>query len=49
MVLKSTFGSKKSKKRGRGFSDTSNILRQGTTAIIGVGLLGVTADAVGRI
>jgi len=51
MVLTSTFGSKsrRRKKKRRGSSDTGNLLRQGTGAIIGVGLLGVTADAVARI
>lgn len=36
-------------KRQRRSSDTGNLLRQGTTAIIGVSLLGATVSAVNRI
>lgn len=51
MVLTSTFSSKSKRKKSkrRGLSDTGRLVSQGATAIIGVGLLGVTADAVGRI
>lgn len=40
---------KKKKKKKKRISDTGRLLQQGTTALIGIGLLSATADAVRRI
>lgn len=49
MALKSYSSFKKTKKERKKARPIKDIIVGGTTAIIGVGLLGLTAEAVGRV